>query len=44
MEDEVVMYCELKWRFSDDLPEKVKEYCKKEFLRLIADSLTRVMI
>lgn len=34
MEDEVVMYCELKWRFSDDLPEKVKEYCKKEFLRL----------
>lgn len=34
MNDEVVMYCELKFIFSDNLPETVKKYCKEEFLKL----------
>lgn len=34
MNDEVVMYCNLVWRFSDTLPKNVEKYCKKEFLKL----------
>ena len=34
IKDKVAMYCNLEWIFSDDLSEKAKEYCKKQFLKL----------